>query len=301
MIKIHIPPIEKFENQKNKGEYNHIIKDGVLSNPRTELTNSGENADYIFLDFRHINQRSGYNINNLNKDWLHKTVIIDYSDDANISMLESPFYFKRSIVDKGSTLEFKKYKRNVIPISYCVRNECLNFKIKPIEKRDYDISVFFRTPDKMNKSGMNNRAIVAKYVQDNFNNYNIWVGVAGVDGEAGRMSQGNDSYYNTMLNSKIVVNCNPDMWEGDYRLFEALSCGSAVFSDPMITPVINPLINEKDLVYYDTLELLGDRIIYYLNNMDELQKIASSGYNKAMKYHKSSDRIDEILNIILKR
>lgn len=48
-----------------------------------------------------------------------------------------------------------------------------------------------------------------------------------------------------MKNSKIIVICNPDNWEGDYRLFESLSCKCLVFSDKMITPVINNFIDKK--------------------------------------------------------
>mgnify|MGYP001288080589 CR=1 FL=1 len=36
-------------------------------------------------------------------------------------------------------------------------------------------------------------------------------------------------YYEKMFHSKIVVTCNPDNWEGDYRTWEALSTGSLVF------------------------------------------------------------------------
>lgn len=299
MIKIHIPPIEKFEIQKNKGEYNHILKDGIILNNKTELTESHTDADYIFLDFRHINNRSGYHLSSFKNEWLDRTVIIDYADSHNISNIPVNFYFKRSVVDKNKH-SLITYDRTIHPISYCIKNDCLDFKLKPISKRKYDISVFFRTPDLMNKSGMNNRALIAQYIKDNFKNKNTWVGIVGSDGESGRMSDSNTDYYKIMLDSKIVVNCNPDMWEGDYRLFEALSCAPLVMSDPMITPIINPLINEKHIVYYDSLEMLKSKIIYYLNNISELEKISKSGYEYAMMYHKTSDRIDEILKIITK-
>jgi len=105
-------------------------------------------------------------------------------------------------------------------------------------------------------------------------------------------------YVDKMLRSKIVVNCNPDDWEGDYRLFETLSCGSLALVDKMITPVVNPFEHKKHLGYYDSLEDLGSQIEYYLDNDDERKKIARDGYEYALEHHKTSDRIDEILEVI---
>jgi spore maturation protein CgeB len=297
MIKIHIPPIEKFELQTSKGEYNHILKDGIRLNSKTVLVDNADIADYVFLDFRHLNNRSGYDLANFRQEWISKTVIIDYADSDDISTIPVTHYFKRSVVDKR-THSFKHYNRVIHPISYCVKNNCLNFEIKPILDREYDISIFFRMPHLVNKHGMNNRALVAQFINDTFKHKKIWVGIAGEDGENGRMNNTLNDYYKIMLNSKIVVNCNPDLWEGDYRLFEALSCGSLVMSDPMITPTVNPLIHKTHLVYYDSLEMLKSHIEYYLTNLNELDVIAQCGYNYAITHHTASNRIDEILNII---
>ena len=94
------------------------------------------------------------------------------------------------------------------------------------------------------------------------------------------------------------VNCNPDDWEGDYRLFESLSCAPMVLIDKMITPAINPFENRKHLVYYSSLSQLGNELEYYLDNDLERNSIASNGHKYALKYHKTSNRIDEILEVI---
>ena len=128
---------------------------------------------------------------------------------------------------------------------------------------------------------------------------NIHVGVIGYDGAIGRNTI-QEPYYNKMFHSKIVVNCNPDNWEGDYRLFEAFASKALVMSDNMITPLTNPFIDKKHVIYYDrnNLNQLEECINYYLSN-DELRKqIAENGYNHTIKYHKASDRINEILQVL---
>lgn len=296
MIKIHIPKIEKFEVQRNKGEINHILKDGVEKNERTKLTDDMESSDFIFLDFRHINKRSGFE-GNIPENFLYKTVIVDYSDSQDISELNSKYYFKRSIVKKPEYKFIKYHNREIYPISYCVKNDCLNFPVD-FNNRKIDISVFFRKSNENPKPGMINRSIISEFISETYKDKNIFVGIAGNDGEKGRMGENTDSYYDIMLNSKIVVTCNPDHWEGDYRLFEALSCGPMVMVDKMITPVINKFINKKHIVYYNNLNELKYNIDYYLNNKKERIEISKLGFNHAMKFHKTSDRIDEILNII---
>lgn len=297
MFKIFIPPIDKFETQSNKGEYNHILKDGIALNKNTRLVSTYGEADYMFLDFRHLNKRSGYDQSKIKEEWWKKGVVVDYGDDHNLLTSKGIAYFKRSVVDR-KTLTFYNYSQKVFPISYCIKNSCLFFKPKPCNERYYDIAVFFRTPSEINKSGMNNRALISQFIKDNFSNKNIWVGIAGSDGEAGRMNTEMNEYYSIMLNSKIVVNCNPDDWEGDYRLFEALSCRAMVMSDPMITPVKNPLVEGKHICYYDSYEMLYKKLNHYLTHQDELERIAQQGYDHSKTYHKTSDRIDEILTTI---
>ena len=103
-----------------------------------------------------------------------------------------------------------------------------------------------------------------------------------------------------MLNSKIVVTCNPTHWEGDWRLFEALSCSPLVMVDEMTTPVKNGFIDGEHLIYFsiNKLDDLFAKIVYHLENLDNSQTIATSGYRHALKYHTAKNRMDEILEEI---
>ena len=294
MIKIWIPPIEQFDIETNKGELNHILKDGVRLNSRTKLVDSFEECDFVFADLRHLTGNpKGYQGNI--SDWSgDKLIVVDYSDRAELYDVDCLHYFKRSSVWKGE-YKFRSYPREVRPISYCIKNDWLDFDVDT--ERDIDISVFFRRESERNKVGMVRREMVAEFVENNFSHKNIHVGIVNSDGEAGRMNAG-DEYIDKMLRSKIVVNCNPDLWEGDYRLFETFSCGAMVIVDKMITPAVNPFQHRKHLVYYETLEQLGSQIEYYLESDLDRESIAKNGYKYSHKYHKTSDRIDEILEVI---
>ena len=298
-IKIFIPV-----HSKKKGNFigeKKVIYNGLLNNKKVILTNRISNCDYIFLDFRDVNPIF---IKFLRKyKLLRKTVMIDFRDSKD-DVFPFPVlkYFKRSIVDKSDmrNLKIQKYRREIIPISYSIKEEILRMpEFTNIESnsRHIDISIFFqiKNPNRIYRDK------VANFIKNNFSNLNIHVGIVGKIGETGRNTI-QKAYYNKMLHSKIVVTCNPNNWEGDYRLFEALASGAFVFVDKMKTPIKNPFINEEHLIYYDILDLeeLKEKILYYLEHNEERKKIALNGNKYAKKYHMSRNRVDEILSHLIK-
>lgn len=68
----------------------------------------------------------------------------------------------------------------------------------------------------------------------------------------------------------------------------------------MITPINNNLKNKKHLIFYKKNDFfkLKQKILFYLENKDLARKIAKTGTDFALKYHKPSDRIDEILSYL---
>jgi hypothetical protein len=58
-------------------------------------------------------------------------------------------------------------------------------------------------------------------------------------------------YFHSMMTSKIVVTINPPNWEGDFRLWEALSSGALVFVDHMAIPQQYPLVGGEHVVFFD--------------------------------------------------
>ena len=276
------------ENAELYGSKKNIISEGIRLNPNVRRAYSRDVCDYIFMDKTDIAAVRHYTLRDI-----QKLVIIDYRDDSSIFDVPCLKYFKRSVVDTND-LSFKKYNRQVIPITFCLKNETLRFINVNDYQRDIDISVLFSltSTEPVNKY----RTLVTNFIKEKFSNYNIHIGICGTPGQIGRNSMQRD-YYDKMFRSKIVVTCNPSAWEGDYRTWEALSSGAMVIVDKMLTPVVNPLIDGEHVVFYDrdNLAELEEKVSYYLKNPDLIKKIAKQGNEYALKFHKASDRIDEIL------
>ena len=77
-----------------------------------------------------------------------------------------------------------------------------------------------------------------------------WIGIRGQDNVKGRQFFQKD-YFHQLLRSKIVVNINPDQWEGDYRLMEALASETLLISDTMYIPGSKkyPLVNNTHMLF----------------------------------------------------
>ena len=54
----------------------------------------------------------------------------------------------------------------------------------------------------------------------------------------------------------------------------------------------------KDLVCFDGIEDMRDKVRYYLSHEEERAKIASSGYEKVQEHHNYVDRLSKILKIV---
>ena len=108
--------------------------------------------------------------------------------------------------------------------------------------------------------------------------------------------------FKLLKRSTIVVTCNPTKWEGDHRTWEAFASGALVFIDKIYTPMVHPLIDGRHCIFYEMsdsgLELLQRKLLYYLDRPKKARCIAKEGHEFAMKYHRATNRIDEILDVI---
>lgn len=270
------------------GDKKNILYNGLRTNPNITLSTSKDDCDYIMLNSRDCDI-------NIEDKYFAKIIVVDYTDSTELCWKRDCYrYFKRSVVDTRN-LTFCKYNRRVIPISYSIKNERLSCTDVDTLSRDIDISVFFNPTNIPYRTIAGKMATFVKHAKWP-KGYTIHVGVLGNDGVTGRNTI-QEPYYTMMLRSKIVITCNPDNWEGDYRLFEALSSGALVVSDSMITPVKHPFIDKEHLLYYDRNNFirLKEIVEYYVAHDDERKKIARNGYTHARAYHTASDRIQEIL------
>lgn len=110
------------------------------------------------------------------------------------------------------------------------------------------------------------------------------------------------NYLRHLRDAKIVVTCNPQFREGDYRLWEAFLSGAMVMVDTLYIPawMNNPLRDGKHLVMYDPTNRTDfmSKLRYYSDpaNVAEAEAIAYEGYEFVLRHHMPVDRVEYILD-----
>jgi len=287
------------------GEYLHFYNE-FINHKEIKLVNNFDDADYIIYinDIKNIyNQQHRYKhldldlVNKINNyDQYQKEIILDYTDFTTTTfccpndLFKKIFlYFKRSVVYKKKMSLIKL--KHIIPISYGIRNDYLKYTNNNYN-RDIDISCFFTGKER----GF--RGLVANFLRKSTLNKKYKICVGRVKSKKDVYSNVNINYMKQMQKSKIIVTCNPKYQEGDFRLWEAINSKALVFVDKMITPINNPLIHKKHIIYYTTPQELEKLLKYYLENEKERLEIAQNGYNYCIKYHTFKSRIDYIISNI---
>ena len=136
------------------------------------------------------------------------------------------------------------------------------------------------------------RNIVTKHVASFLRTYNL-SGTAGLVSERSRNGRQNasDLYADAMLDHKIIVLAQRDQWEDHFRLLEGLMSGAMIISDP-ITFLPAGLKENESIVFYNSLEELDRKLLYYLTNevgRKERVAIAKEGRRVAVEYHREPD------------
>jgi len=293
MIKIYYVPCYGGGTREYK-----LIKQGLVNNSRVELVNNEEESDFVFY-FYHTRKYKKYYTQQFSRE---KTVIIDYHDRSQWLFQVGCFaYFKRSWVIMVKQEEGYTTKRSIHrpphlhPLTMAIMDE---FIIEEDMERDIVLSCPLRI-----KPGNPNRQRVLDLVGGMDIQGKTQIGVL----NSGSMRAFNDQnmrdYFKLLKRSRIVVTCNPSRWEGDHRTWGALANGALVFVDRMWTPLKHPLIDGEHCIFYDLsdtgLQELRAVILYYLKHTAEANAIAKAGHEFAMKHHRTSNRIDEILDVII--
>jgi len=287
MTKIYYVPSRKITR-----EY-LLIKQGLMNNSRVELVSFEESKDFIFLFYTTLkhNPKMGemFNPNEL--------VFIDYHDRPDVVFpVDCLAYFKRSWVEPVNHAVKAPVSRpsNFYPLTFAIMDE---FIINENLERDVVLSCMIR-PHVRHP----NRPKVLNFIKE----MNIQGKTQTGELNQGTMKRFNDSdmkeYFRLLKRSRMVVTCNPNRWEGDHRTWEAFANGALVFVDKMYTPMTHPLIDGKHCIFYEVsnsgLEELREKILYYLDHTAQAEAIAKKGFDFTMKYHRASNRIDEILERI---
>ena len=120
-----------------------------------------------------------------------------------------------------------------------------------------------------------------------------FAGLAGSANEQGRKFVSLD-YAQALLQYKIVVVVQKDMWEGHFRLMEAMISGALVISDEMLS--LPPYLKDGgSIVTFTTLDELRETILYFLKNEAKRLEIAQRGFDLVLRRHRSWHGIEEMV------
>jgi len=295
MIKIYYVPGYSITR-----EY-RMIQQGLINNPRVELVENEKDSDFIFF-FYYRKKHKEYYRNDYDPE---KTVLIDYHDNPGWYCQVPHFaYFKRSWVNsinKGNytVRQAIKHPSNMYPLTMAIMDE---FIVDEDVKRDIVLSCTLR---KKERRGHIDRVRILNLLEE--------MDIKGKT-QIGQLNKGNmnrfgesdmGDYFKLLKRSRIVVTCNPSRQEGDHRTWEAFANGALVFVDKMQTPLRYPLVDGEHCIFYDLsdkgLKELKGNLLWFLEDPEgqELADfIAKAGHKFTMKYHRTSNRIDEILEVI---
>jgi hypothetical protein len=257
------------------------------------------------------------------------TLFTKFPNDSTVTYFKRSMVKMHSGVPEGIS-EFPGY--NVHHSAFCVREDIVEAASKYNNlKRDIDVSCFFektwypnnvKTINDIHKVGQfkDHRKVNdfwPYYKDHNGNNLSRGYAPIIVDiipklkkhiGKTAKLTQGDgrkgvglleegsmqNNYLKLMLRSKIVVTSCPANYEGDYRLMEAMACGSLVLHNRMLLPPSGLIDGEHWVIYDSPLDLL-QKIIFYNNNPRIAKEIALAGKQYVLNNHMPRNRVEEWL------
>ena len=105
-----------------------------------------------------------------------------------------------------------------------------------------------------------------------------------------------DDMVNSINSYKIHFNCNISN-DINYRTFETTGCGTFLLTN--YTPGLEKLFDiGKEIVVYESIVDMDNKVKYYLDNAEERNEIAKAGHERAKKDHTYYERAKKLIDII---
>ena len=124
-------------------------------------------------------------------------------------------------------------------------------------------------------------------------NWTIYNDIIGWRAKKGRTGVHVD-YAQALLDYKIIVTAQRDVYEDHWRLFEALISGALVFTDPMLDYPYG-IEDGTNIIVYKSFNDLQDKLYYYLTHDKERKEIARNGRIMALEHHRSWHRWEDLI------
>jgi len=105
-------------------------------------------------------------------------------------------------------------------------------------------------------------------------------------------------YVDTLNLSKIAISSNSRYGFMTKRVLEIMACGSLLLTDRFDEIDMLGFKDGENIVVYDGLDDLRDKIYYYLKNDSERESIALKGYNLAVDKFNMKDAIHRMIGLL---
>jgi hypothetical protein len=292
---------------------NDIITDGRVRHRgcknELDLASHIMDSDLVFvphLHSKHYRNKKAVEALSIFGAW-NKTVTYDFYDKPDIhpdQLKHSKAYFKRSICRENGVLP------GTIPLNFGILDS-YELCIRKVDYTQRFIDVGFLFDVKFLEAMKDNRrGKVYRHLKDHdWKRRDVMIGEATAGDREGRMGvlekwpNGWTDYMNLMRHMKIIFTAYPDGHDGDSRTWEAMTSGALVFMDKTHIPTPNMFEDKKHCIYYDATDdkSIKNAILqaeYYLKHDKERCQIAENGREHAMKYHRSKNRLEYVLDSI---
>ena len=263
-----------FDDEEAASNEVRLIHEGLLAHPQVTLVDAPEAADLVIFCQNHLLDSHPFHVRfrAIKDKYKQKTIMLDYGDDAWSLIDEDDFrwrlYYKRSCVDRanGRALTYG----DDLPVrtaAYCVLDAMCEPPTTSGPVRSIDIACLFEDGviDSPHFALARGRLLkMARRLARSHPELSVQLGTVSECGPVGR-SRVAPEYKHCLYDSKIVLHANPDHWEGDSRLWEALASGALVFVDRMHAPLKQPLVDGEHLIFYDLTDagmaLLAEQVL----------------------------------------
>lgn len=252
-LRIHLPPQgnsmggeEGWILNTPHSEWNLLIRPGLERFPRIQLVDDGDLAHLVVHHFVGMERDASPP----NPRWKARSIMLDYGDFSWLNFFSwFPLYFKRSWVWKDPERRIEMGFDgipHVLPLHYCVK-ECqgeTGFDL-PDREKDLDVVCHF-VPDAFGEPRERVAFHVSKLLSEGYSGH---VGLSRDYEWPSSYGGLTREYFSQMKRAKVVVCCNPECWEGDFRLYEAVTSGAVVFCDRMfkVPPELEDVVEWYDL------------------------------------------------------
>jgi hypothetical protein len=307
--KIYFPLFDDIEASSNEMRLTHA---GLTAHPRVALVEDPDSADYLIFCQNHLVGHCPFHthfrpiVDRLKQ----KSMMLDYGDDPCLAYDADDFrwalYLKRSCVDRLTNQVIDYGSLPVLPTAYCVSDDMIEPPQGHGATRKIAVSCLFEDDVIDNPNFSRARGRVLRFAKQLARDhpFPMRIGAVSECGAVGRSAL-NPTYKACLYDSRIVLHANPDWWEGDSRLWEAVASGALVFVDRMCQPITHPLVDGVHVIFYDLtddgMRELERRILYFLAHDGERETLARQGREFALAQHRAINRIDAILDLIERR